>query len=120
LAVGGGAHGIAHRGTEIEAGMHGRAAKEGIAAHAEAGGEFDLADDGLAIGHQRQGPVEPIDMGAGYVDPVELALERAGLGRRRALPLQRHAPAAGSIRSRRYREWRPAQWRGIPARSGAS
>ena len=37
LAVGGGAHGIAHLGAEIEAGMHRGAAEERIAAHAEAG-----------------------------------------------------------------------------------
>ena len=56
--------------------MHRRAAEEGIAAHAEAGGEFDLADDGLAIGHQRQRPVQAIDRSAGDIDPVELPLER--------------------------------------------
>ena len=60
LAVRGGADGIAGGGAEIEAGMHGRAAEEGIAADAEARGEFDLADDGLAIGHQRQRRVETL------------------------------------------------------------
>jgi hypothetical protein len=60
--------------------MHRRAAEEGIAADAEAGSEFDLADDGLAIGHQRQRPVEALDRGAGDIDPVELPLERTGIG----------------------------------------
>ena len=54
LSVRGGAHRIAHRGAEIETGVHRRAAEERIAADAEAGGEFDLADDRLAIGHQRR------------------------------------------------------------------
>ena len=44
-------------------------------------GEFDLADHGLAIGHQRQRAVEALDLGAGEVDAIELAFERAGIGR---------------------------------------
>ena len=60
--------------------MHRRAAEEGIAADAEARRELDFADNGLAIGHQRQRRVEPLHLGAGDVDPVELALERAGIG----------------------------------------
>src|SRR5580692_5640042 len=54
LAIGGGAHGIAHLGAEIETRMHRWPAEEGIAANAEARGELDLADHGLAVGHQRQ------------------------------------------------------------------
>ena len=45
-------------------------------------GEFDFADHRLAIRHQRQRPVETLDLGAGDVDPVELALEGAGVGRK--------------------------------------
>ena len=69
------------RGAEIEAGMHRRAAEERIAADAEARGEFDLADHRLAIGHQRQRAVQALDLGAGDVDPIELALESAGVWR---------------------------------------
>ena len=70
--------------------MHRGPAEERIGAHAEAGGEFDLADDRLAIGHQRQRAVQPIDLGAGDIDAVELALERPGIGRQ----LDRHERAA--------------------------
>ena len=62
--------------------MHRGPAEERIAADAEAGGEFDLADHRLAIGHQRQRAVQTIDLRAGEVDAVELALERAGIGRK--------------------------------------
>src|SRR5262244_1861802 len=44
LAVRGGAHGIACLCPEIQAGMHRGSAEERVAAHAEAGCEFDLAD----------------------------------------------------------------------------
>src|SRR5216683_6836841 len=82
LAVRGRAHGVSHGGAEIEPGMHGGTAEEGIAADAEAGGELDLADDGFAIGHQCQRPVEALDLGAGDIDPIELPLERAGVARK--------------------------------------
>src|SRR6478609_9364636 len=62
LAVCGRAHGIARLGAEIEAGVHRGPAEEGIAAHAEAGGELDFADDGLAVGHERQRARQPIDL----------------------------------------------------------
>src|SRR5438045_3211082 len=48
LAVGGGTHGIAGGGAEIQARVHRGPSQEGVAAHAEAGGELDFADDGLA------------------------------------------------------------------------
>src|SRR5262245_15422796 len=79
LAVGGGADGIAGGGAEIQARMHRGPAEEGITAHAEAGGEFDFADDGLAIGHQRQRAVQLVDLRAGDVDAIELAVEGAGV-----------------------------------------
>jgi len=60
--------------------MHRRPPEEGVAAHAEAGSEFDIADDRLTIGHQRQRPVEAFDGGARDVDPVELPFERPGIG----------------------------------------
>src|SRR5262245_47104554 len=41
LAVGGGADGIAGGGAEIQARVHRGPSQEGIAAHAEAGGELD-------------------------------------------------------------------------------
>ena len=59
--------------------MHRGAAEERIAADAEAGAELDFADHRLAIRHQRQRPVEALDLGAGDVDAVELALEGAGV-----------------------------------------
>src|SRR3984957_20553914 len=74
-----GAHGVAHGGAEIEARMHGWAAEEWVGSDSEAGGEFDFADHGLSIRHQRQGPVETLHLGAGDVDSVELALEQAGV-----------------------------------------
>src|SRR3954453_2657287 len=67
LAVGGDANGIAARGAEVEPGVHRGPAQERIAAHAEAGGEFDLADDRLAIGHECEGAVEAVHLGAGAV-----------------------------------------------------
>ncbi len=60
--------------------MHGRPAKERIVADPEAGSEFDFANHRLAIRHQRKGSAETLDLGAGDVDPVELALESAGVG----------------------------------------
>src|SRR5436190_21650770 len=80
LAVGGGADGIARGGAEIKPGVHRGPSQEGIAAHAETGGELDFADDGLAIGHQRKRAVEFFDLHAGEVDAIELALEGAGVG----------------------------------------
>ncbi len=76
FAVRGRADGIAHWRAEIETGVHGRAAEEGIGADSETAGEFDFADHRLAIRHQRQRPVQTLDLGAGDVDSVELALER--------------------------------------------
>ena len=55
--------------------------RNGIAADAEARGELDFADHRLAIRHQRQRAVEAVDLGAGDVDAIELALEGAGIGR---------------------------------------
>src|SRR3954447_16111264 len=75
LAVGGGAHGITHRGAEIEPGVHRRTAEERVAADAEAGGELDLADHRLAIWHQRQRTAEALGLSASDIDPVELAFE---------------------------------------------
>ena len=60
--------------------MHGRAAEERIAADSETAGEFDFADHGLAIGHQRKRPVQPLDLRAGDIDTVELTLEGARIG----------------------------------------
>src|SRR5262245_60925832 len=60
--------------------MHRGPAEEGIAAHAEARGELDFADDGLAVGYQRQRAVQLLDLHAGDVDAVELAFESAGVG----------------------------------------
>jgi hypothetical protein len=77
----------------------GASAEEGIAADTEARGEFDVADNRLAVGHQRQRRVEALHLGAGEVDPVELALERAGIGQK----LHRHERAAdGRARDRRF------------------
>ena len=71
-------HGVAGGGAEIEPGMHGGTAEEGIAADAETGGEFDLADDGLAIGHERQCSAQQVHLAAREIDTIELALEGAG------------------------------------------
>ncbi len=60
--------------------MHRRAAEERIAAHAEAGSEFDFADHGFSIRHQCQCPVQAFHLGTGDVDSIELTLERAGVG----------------------------------------
>src|ERR1700681_4775443 len=80
LSVRGRPHRVAYGGAEIETGVHGRAAEERIAADSESAGEFDFADDRLAIRHQRQGAVETLDLGAGSVDSVKLALESGGVG----------------------------------------
>src|SRR5229473_1448259 len=80
LSVRGRPHRVAHGGAEIETGVHGRAAEERIAADPESAGEFDFADHRLAIWHQRKGAVETLDLGAGGVDPVKLALKSAGVG----------------------------------------
>jgi len=60
--------------------VHGGAAEEWIAADSEAGSEFDFAHHRFAIRHQCQGAVETLDLAAGDVDPVKLALESAGVG----------------------------------------
>src|ERR1700761_525054 len=60
--------------------MHGRAAEERITADSESGREFHFADHGLSIRHERQRAVETIDLGAGHVDPIQLAFEGAGVG----------------------------------------
>src|SRR3954469_10580234 len=65
LAAGRRAHGVAGGGTEIEPGVHRRPAQEGIAAYAEAGGEFDFADHRLAVGHQRKRAAQSIHLHAG-------------------------------------------------------
>src|SRR5258707_13970475 len=76
--------------------MHGRAAEERIVADPETAGEFDLADHRLTVRHQRKGPVQALDLGAGDVDPVELALESAGVGRKfNGNKWTTHAPAWG-------------------------
>ncbi len=59
--------------------MHRGPAQERVAAHAEAGGELDFADDRLAVGHQRKRAVQPIDLHAGDVDAIELAIEGTGI-----------------------------------------
>ena len=70
--------------------MHRRPAEEGIAAHAKARGEFDFADHRLAVGHQRQRPVQPLHLEARDIDAIELALEGGGIGRQ----LDRHERTA--------------------------
>src|SRR5439155_25365203 len=62
--------------------VHRRAAEERIAADPKTGCEFDLADHRLAIRHQRKRPVESLDLGAGDIDPVKLALESSGVRRK--------------------------------------
>src|SRR5438132_1592998 len=58
-----------------------------------------LADNRLAVGHQRERRVETLHLRAGDVDPMELALERAGIGRK----LHWHERAAnGRARRRRF------------------
>ena len=61
--------------------MHRGSAEEGIVADTKTRGELDLADDRLAIGHQRQRRVEAVHLDAAEIDPLQLALERAGIGR---------------------------------------
>src|SRR5882672_688058 len=80
FSVRGRPHRVAHGGAEIEPGVHGGAAEEWIAADSEAGSEFDFAHHRFAIRHQCQGAVETLDLAAGDVDPVKLALESAGVG----------------------------------------
>src|SRR4051794_30347997 len=79
FSIRGGAHRIAGSGAEIQAGMHRGPADEWVAAHAEARRELDLADHRLAIGHKRQRAIEAIDLGAGDVDAIKLALEGPGV-----------------------------------------
>jgi len=80
FSIRGRAHRVARCCAEIETGVHGRAAKERIAADAEAGSEFDLADHRLAVRHQRKRAVEALYLDPGGIDPVELALESARVG----------------------------------------
>src|SRR5665213_33340 len=82
FAVRGRSHRIAHGGAEIKTGVHGRATEERIDADPEAGREFNFADYRLAIGHQRQRPVQTFHLRSVDIDPIELALEGAGVGRK--------------------------------------
>src|SRR5882672_7053580 len=82
FSVRGRPHRVAHGCAEIEPGVHGGAAEEWIAADSEAGSEFDFAHYRFAIRHQCQGAVETLDLSAGDVDPIKLALESAGVGRK--------------------------------------
>src|SRR3954454_6182216 len=82
FAVGGGAHGITRGRAEIQARMHRRATEKRIAADPEAAGEFHFADHGLAIWHQGEGPVEPIELHPGDVYAIKLALEWPRAGRK--------------------------------------
>src|SRR5262249_18699108 len=79
LAVRGGADGIARLGAEVEPGMHRGSAEEGIRAHAEARGEFDFADDGLAVGHERKRAGQAVHLRTRGVDAVELPIEWTGI-----------------------------------------
>ena len=81
VAVGGRAHRIAGLAAEIQAGVHRGRADERIDAHAEAGGYFHLAHDRLAHRHRRERARQPVDLGAGDADAVDVLLERSGIGR---------------------------------------
>src|ERR1700694_4906117 len=78
FAVRGRPHRVAVCRAKIETGVHRGPAEERIVANPEAGGEFDFADHRLEIRDQRQGSIETLDLGAGDIDPVQLALESAG------------------------------------------
>ena len=67
---------------KINAGMHRRAAEEGIDAHAEARRRVDLSVDRLVQRHRGDRRGQALCLGAGDVDAVDLLLERSSIRRR--------------------------------------
>ena len=88
--------------------MHRRAAaRNGSHAHAEAGRQIDLAHDRLSHRHGAERAGQPVDVGAGDVDAVELALEGAGILAQR----QRHERSADAcdLQRRPRFSWHPCR-----------
>src|SRR5262245_5601826 len=77
--VGGGAHRIAGLPGHVEPGVHRGRAQERIDAHAEARGGVDVARHRLADRHIAERTRQPVELGTGKADAVDVPLEAAGV-----------------------------------------